>query len=167
MTATVASAAKRITRKLLLASSIALVAWSGCTPYISTSSVEFKSLSEEIRQRVQRLEYPESVAQDFADMTLAWKDTRGRPLVVVCKRRLDEATQHHQQGRISKGNLAQVQQAIARDLSHKIRAELRSGEGVFDLADVVKRRECNCVGRMQTLYILGTTVGDYQSGTGS
>ena len=84
-----------------------------------------------------------------------------KPFLAVWKQRHNQAKQEYEQGRISKAQLAKVEEAIAIELSQRIQQEISvdvSGE-FFDLTAVIKHKQTQCLGYTQLFYILGSSLG--------
>ena len=129
---------------------------------ISTSaSTEITALSEQIKQLVKGLEYSDKVAEDFVQMVSGWKDDQGRPVLVAWKQRLNQASQDYKQAKISKAQLAKVEENIVKELSQRIQKEISPDRSLkfFDLADVIKHKQTQCLGFSQLVYIAGNSVG--------
>ncbi len=125
------------------------------------SSTEIEVLSEQIKQLVKGLEYSDKVAEDFAPMVIIWKDEQGGAALVAWKQKLNQARQDYKQGKVSKGQLAKIEENIVRQLSQRIQEEIGAdvSEKLFDLGDVIKHRQAQCVGFSQLFYVLGNSVG--------
>ncbi len=121
-------------------------------PIVATSEVP----SNEIKQLVKDLEYPDEVARDFVQMVSRWKDTEGRAVLAVLKQQINHATQDANQGKISKDQLARVEEDVARRLAQRIQQEIKQ-EKRFDLPDVLKHKQANCLGYTHLFYILGNS----------
>jgi len=120
---------------------------------------EIAALSEQIKHLVKALEYSDKVAQDFAQIAIGWKDKQGRLVLVVWKQRLNQARQEYKQGKISKAQLAKVEESVAKQLSQRIRKEISYKEKFFDLANVIKHKQAQCLGYSQLVYIVGNSTG--------
>jgi len=114
---------------------------------------------EQIKQLVKGLEYSDKVAEDFVQMVSGWRDAQGRPVLVVWRQKLAEAKEADKQGKISKDQLAKVEENITRKLSQRIQKEISYNEKFFDLADVIKHKQAQCLGCSQLFYVLGNSVG--------
>jgi tetratricopeptide (TPR) repeat protein len=129
---------------------------------ISTlASTETEELSQRIKQLVKELEYSDKVAEDFAKMVLAWKDEQGQPVLVVWKKELNQARQDYKQAKISKDQLAKLEENIVEEISQKIQKEISPDFSLkfFDLADVIKHKQAVCLGYSQLAYIFGNYIG--------
>lgn len=121
---------------------------------------EMAVLSKQIKDNVKGLEYSDKVAEDFAKMVMSWRDTQGRQVLVIWKKKLNQAKQEHKQGKISKEQIAKVEEEIARDLGQKMREDISiGGEVLFDLVGVVKYKKANCFGSSNLIYVIGNSVG--------
>ncbi len=122
-------------------------------------SIETDTLSEQIKQLVRQLEYSDEVAEGFAVMVNSWKDTQGKSAFAVWRKQLAEAQKGCKRNKISKAQAAKVEETIIRRLSQKIKKEIGYNEKLFDLADVVKYRQAQCLGYAQLFYVLGNSIG--------
>lgn len=118
-------------------------------------------LSNHIEDIVTGLGYSDEVAGDFVNMVFRWKNLQGQPVLTIWKQQLKKARQDCQQGKIPKAQLAKIEQRIANELSRRIRKEIgiELNARFYDLADIVKHRQTQCVGYSQLFYVLGISVG--------
>lgn len=125
------------------------------------TSSEIASLSEEIKQLVKGLEYSNKVAEDFVRMVISWKDAKGQPILVVWQKKLSKTKEDYGQGKMSKVQLAKVEGSIARELGQRIKKQISPDPDIklFDLADIIKRKQAQCLGYSQIFYVLGDSVG--------
>lgn len=123
------------------------------------ASTEIGVLSEQIKQLVKGLEYSDKVARDFVKMVSGWKDAQGKPVLVVWKKKLAEAKEGYKQSNISKDWLPKVEESIAKEISQRIQKEISFNRKFFDLADVIRNRQAQCLGYLQLVYILGNSIG--------
>jgi tetratricopeptide (TPR) repeat protein len=109
---------------------------------------------------VKELEYSDKVAEDFTNMVLSWKDEQGRPVLDAWKQKLNQARQDYKQAKISKAQLAGLEESIVKELSQRIQKEISPDRTLkfFDLADVVKDRQAQCVGYSHLFYVLGSSI---------
>jgi tetratricopeptide (TPR) repeat protein len=114
---------------------------------------------EQIKQLVKGLEYSDKVAEDFVQMISNWRDAQGRPVLTSWKQRLNQTEDEYKQGKISKEQLAKVEENITRELSQRIQKEISYNIKFFDLVDVIKHRQAQCISYSQLVYILGNSVG--------
>jgi len=125
-------------------------------PVLTTSEIP----SNEIKQLVKDLEYPDEVAQDFVLLVSHWQNARGRSILGVLKHALQQAQQHAQQGKASKDTFARAEQDIATQLLGSIIEEIPTfDEAFYELPDVIKHKRTQCLGYTQLFYILGNSVG--------
>ena len=124
---------------------------------VKVSGAEIEALSKQIKDLVTGLEYSDKVAEDFVNMVISWEDRRGRPILVVWKKKVAKAKESCKQGKISKGELAKVEESIVRELGQMTRKEFSYKGKCFDLADVIEHKQANCLGYSQLLYILGNS----------
>ena len=125
----------------------------------SKDAFEVEVLSKHITGLVKGLEYSNKVGGDFAKMVISWKGAEGRPVIFVWKKKLAEAKENYKRGKISKAQLATAEQNIAKELVQRIDKEISINDEVFDLADVVKYKQAQCLGYSQVLYILANSIG--------
>jgi len=115
---------------------------------------------EQIKQLIIGLEYSDEVAQDFVQMVSEWKDIEGQPVLVAWKEKLAEAKEDYKEGEISKVQLAEVEESIAKELSQRIKKQISRGpDEFFNLTDVIKHKQAQCLGYSQIFYVLGNSVG--------
>ncbi len=114
---------------------------------------------EQIKQLVKGLEYSDKVAEDFVQMVSGWRDAQGRPVLTSWKQRLNQTEDEYKQGKITKEQLATVEENITRELSQRIQKEISFNIKFFDLVDVIKHRQAQCISYSQLVYILGNFVG--------
>jgi len=127
----------------------------------SNDALEVEVLSKKIEDIVKGLEYSDKVATDFVQMAISWNDEQGRPVLVVCKNKLAKAKRECERGKTSMIKLTEIEERIINKLSRRGRQEFpldRAAE-FFDLADVIKHRQAQCVGYSQLFYVLGRAVG--------
>jgi len=94
-------------------------------------------------------------------MVVDWKDTQGQWVLVAWKQRLNQAGEDYKQPEISKDQLAELEDNIVKELSQRIQKEISPdfSKKFFDLPDVVKNKQGQCVGYSQLVYIAGNSVG--------
>ncbi|MCJ7690437.1 MAG: hypothetical protein MUO60_14110, partial [Clostridiaceae bacterium] len=114
---------------------------------------------EQIKQLVKGLEYSDKVAEDFVQMISNWRDAQGRPVLTSWKQRLNQTENEYKQGRISNDQVAKEEEKITKELSQRIQTEISYNEKFFDLTDVIKHRQTQCIGYPQLFYILGNSIG--------
>ncbi|MBN2316228.1 MAG: tetratricopeptide repeat protein [Sedimentisphaerales bacterium] len=115
-------------------------------------------LSKRIKQLIKSLEYPDKIAEDFDRMVMDWKDEFGRPVLIIWKDRLINAYQDYQEGKISRIQVANIEENVLEELGKKIKKEF-SSKRVFELGDVIENRQANCLGYSQLVYIIGNAIG--------
>jgi len=118
-----------------------------------------EALSKQIKDVVKGLEYSDKVGGDFVKMVISWKGAEGRPVLIVWKKKLAEAKENYKRGKISKAQLAKAEENIAKELVQRISKEISFDNKVFDLAEVVKYKQAQCLGYSQVLYILADCIG--------
>ena len=114
---------------------------------------------EQIKQLVKGLEYSDKVVEDFVQMISNWKDAQGRPVLTSWKQRLNQTEDEYKQVKISKKQFVKVEENITRELSQRIQKEISYNIKFFDLVDVIKHRQAQCLGYSQLVYILGNSIG--------
>ena len=120
---------------------------------------ELELLSKQIKQLVKGLEYSDKVAEDFVKMVTGWKNAGGQTVLVVWKQKLNQARQDYKQDKISKDQLAKIEESIVKELSQSIQKEIVPGERFCDLVDVIKHKQTQCAGYLQMVYVLGNSIG--------
>jgi len=120
---------------------------------------EIAALSAEIKQLVRELEYSDEVAEDFAKMVMSWKDEEGRPILISWKEKLIKEDKNYDEGKIKKEQLVRLKRSIVRRLSEQIQTEISYYDQFFELGNVVKNKQTDCVGYSQILYVLGNFIG--------
>jgi tetratricopeptide (TPR) repeat protein len=125
---------------------------------VPAPSLEEGTSAERIVGLVTGLEYPEKVGRDLVKMVSEWQNGQASPVLTVWKRRLTEARQKHTEGSVSDAQLAMTEESVIKELSRRIRKEISYSEKFFDLADVAKDKQAQCLGYSQLLYILGNSV---------
>jgi len=118
-----------------------------------------EGLSQHIEQHVRQLEYPEETAQDFIQMVQDWKDKQDRYVLSCWSGKLAEAQNAYEQNKISQNHLAEVEENIAGELGQRIKREIAFNEDFFELGDIIKHRQTQCLGYTQLFYILGNSIG--------
>ena len=112
-------------------------------------------IEEEIALLARELGYDDEVAQYVARDVNNWTGFWGNPLLYSWKGELSNAKEKYE------GNkLARVEIKITKKLSKKIKKEIQEYETLkWDLEDVIKDKEANCLGYTQLFFILGEVVG--------
>ena len=118
-----------------------------------------KELSDRIKQLVRGLEYPAEVAEEFTRMDMAWKDEQKRSVVIRWKEKLSNAHQDYQQGKISRRKVAKIEEDVLEELCRKIKKQFGYKNLVFELSDVIRNQQANCLGYSQLIYIAGNAIG--------
>ncbi|MBU4311927.1 MAG: tetratricopeptide repeat protein, partial [Candidatus Omnitrophica bacterium] len=122
-------------------------------------SPEIKAQHKEINQLVKELGYSDEVAKGLIEMIKEWENPQGRPIVSMWKERLAGIREEHKQGNITKEQLAELEGIVIKAVSARIQKEIGSNEEFFDLVDIVKHRQTQCLGYSQLVYILGSYIG--------
>jgi len=117
------------------------------------------AVSEQTVQLVKELGYSDTVAQDFVNMVISWKDAQGRALLDSSNERLGQVKEAHRQGKISKKELADIELNVIRNLVRRIKQEFSYERGASDLSILTKRYRANCLGFTQLFFILGNAIG--------
>ena len=128
------------------------------TPESSKAS-EADTLSEKIQHLVMDLEYSETVAQDFTNMVMGWKNKQSEPHLAVWKRHLSEARNEYEQKKFDVDILARNEIIKAQELSQKILYTIEYEKSISDLDEVILNEKANCLGFTQTFYILANSIG--------
>lgn len=118
-----------------------------------------QALSQSIKQIVKELEYSDKIAENSAKMVNAWQDKQAVPILVTWRQKLGQAKEDCTQGKISKEQLAQTERSIAGEITYRIRKKITVNDHFFDLADVIKHKQTQCLGYSQLFYVLGTSIG--------
>jgi tetratricopeptide (TPR) repeat protein len=118
-------------------------------------------VTDQIRVSIEVLKYSSQLAADFLQMVDGWKDAQGRPVLAIWEQRLNQAREAYKNDDISRAQLVQAEESVARELSQRIRKEIKPDFSYtfFDLADVIKQRQTQCLGYTELLYILGNSLG--------
>jgi len=123
------------------------------------NSVESKNLSRRIKQIVCELEYSDEVAEDFVAMINGWQKKKAKPFFVVRRDKLRRVREDYKQGNIKIAGVVKVEKSIIEDIAWLIENKFSCNDEYFELADVTKNRQANCLGLTQLYYILGTSIG--------
>ncbi len=94
-------------------------------------------LSDRIKQLVSGLEYPDEVAEDLTRMAMDWKDELGRPLLIGWNENLAKAHQDYQEGKMSRNQVAKIEEDVLEELCKKI-ALLKTSCGTPEYHQVVR-----------------------------
>lgn len=135
-----------------LCASIVFFSAQACSEY-------FHNLNEQIEQRIKQLEYTDKTIQNFIRMVEGWKDKQGRCILVGWSEKLAEAKDNCEQNKISKKHLVGIEADVVAELGQRIKKEISFSENYFELDDVVKHRQTQCLGYTQLFYILGNSIG--------
>jgi len=134
-----------------------LTNWTSDDSQITTDITE--SLSEGIKESVIELKYSEGTARDFVGMVAGWRSGNSRPVLAVWKRELIEAEQNYKCGEIDSVKKSRVERRIAIKLCERIRREISVDDEVFELQDVIRYEQAQCLGYSQLYYALGRALG--------
>jgi tetratricopeptide (TPR) repeat protein len=115
--------------------------------------------AQKLEQLVKGLGYPDATTQAFTAMALSWKDTHARPALTAWTKRLEQARESFKQGKTSSTQLAEAEHSVVTELGQKVLDEISHNDKLFDLGDVVKRKQANCTGYSQIVYLIGNFVG--------
>ncbi|MEJ2704774.1 MAG: tetratricopeptide repeat protein, partial [Sedimentisphaerales bacterium] len=85
----------------------------------------------------------------------AWRDAQGGRVLVAWQTRLTEARKNDTSGNIAEAQFVEVEANIVNELGQRIRKEISFHEGLFELADIIKTKQAQCLGYSQLVYILG------------
>jgi tetratricopeptide (TPR) repeat protein len=131
-------------------------------PAISVpTSTESGLPSSDMKHVVKELEYSDKVANDFVQMVSAWRNEEGAPALDAWKTKLNQAKQDYKKAKISQAQLAELEGDIAKELSQTIQKEISHdpSERFFDLADVIKYKQAQCLSYSQLEYITANSIG--------
>ncbi len=120
---------------------------------------ESEKLSRRIRQAVCELEYSENIAEDFAAMFNGRQNKNSNPFLADQRQKLHQIREYYSQGGIKLANVAEVEQNIAEDIAFWIEYKIDYAEEDFELSDVIKNKQANCLGFTQLFYVLCNSVG--------
>jgi len=123
-----------------------------------TAENEFETLSEQIKRLVKGLEYPSTVAEDFVELVLDWKDEQGRPVLAIWNEQVKKGREDYKQNRISKDQLTQNEELVINELIKRIKKDINYSLGADDLGDVLEKGQASCLGYTQIFYVLGNTL---------
>jgi tetratricopeptide (TPR) repeat protein len=148
---------------------ILLAAGQGCCPALkepakaaASAPIELQALSENIKQLANGLEYSDKVGEDLVNMVNSWTDKQGRGVLAIWMQELAQAKENYQPGKSSKeqpAQLAKVEEKITNKLYSRIRKEVGFNQDFFDLANVTKHRQAQCLGYSQLFHVLGNSIG--------
>lgn len=122
-------------------------------------SVESANLSRRIKQLICELEYSDKVAEDFVGMVNSWQNSKTAPFFAIRREKLHQAREDYKQGKVDISDVAVAEENIAEEISWLIKNKLDSTDEDFELADVIKAKQANCLGCTQIFYILGDSIG--------
>ncbi len=158
---------KPITAVLIMG--IFLAAGQGCCPALkepakaaAPAPIELRALSENIKQLAKGLGYSDKVGEELVYMVNSWTDKQDRAVLAIWMQELARAKENYKQGKPSEeqpAQLAKVEEKITNKLYDRIRKEVGFNEDYFDLADVIKHRQSQCLGYSQLFYVLGNSIG--------
>ena len=92
-------------------------------------------------------------------MVEGWKDAEHKCVLIGWADKLSEAKKSCEQNKISRSRLAEIEENIAGELGERIQREISFNEAFFELADILKHRQTQCLGYTQLFYILGNSIG--------
>jgi tetratricopeptide (TPR) repeat protein len=111
-----------------------------------------EDLAKNIQQAVKELDYPGAAAHDFVELVGRWG-------LGAMRQRIRQAKEDCQAGKISKTQVAEVEQGVVKDLCQRILKEVAYNVSAFSLNNVVQNHQANCVGYTQLVYVLGNCLG--------
>lgn len=126
---------------------------------MQTYGNEFEKLSKQIVQHTKQLEYSDKISQDFSRMVQGWKDKDNRHILIDRTGKLAEAKKSCEQNKISKKHLAEIEESIVGELGQRIKKEITFNENFFELDDIIKHRQTQCLGYTQLFHILANSIG--------
>ncbi len=144
---------------------IIAVGGQGCAPAIQQSGeaslsrrIDLTVLSDKIETTTRNLGYSEQIANDFTKMVLGWQAGRENPIIAVLADKLAQARQNERAGRISKTELARIEQNVAEHLVAEIRGRIQTDDRLFDLADATRHHKTQCLGYTQVFYVTAVSI---------
>ena len=120
---------------------------------------ESRNLYKQIEQHVRQLEYPAETSNNFIRMVEGWKVKEHKCVLTGWSEKLSEAKKSCEQNKISRSRLAEIEANIAGELGERIQREISFNEAFFELADILKHKQTQCLGYTQLFYILGNSIG--------
>ena len=120
-------------------------------------------LYEDIKQQMRSLGYSENIAEDFTKMVGSWKDQQRKPLLDGLKLELYRQREACEQGKITKTQLASDEVKLIERLYQSIKVNIECVLHTFELNDVTRSKQANCLGYTQLFYALGNAIG-FKSG---
>ncbi len=115
-------------------------------------------LTEQVKKYVIELGYTDETAEDLINMAHIWKDAQGHPALSAWKVKITNEQEKYRLDKISEAQFAQVEESIIKELFQKIRNEVSYNEKYFDLVDIAKNKQAQCLGYSQLFYILGNSL---------
>ncbi len=122
------------------------------------ASAEIEKLSAKIRQLVKELEYSEKVSEDFVEMVNRWQNRKANPFFAIRRQKLHQVRENYKQGRIKIADVAKAEESVAVEIGRLVKNKFSCSDEDFDLADVIKNKQANCLGYSQLFYILGNSI---------
>ena len=122
------------------------------TPVPHQEEPTFTGLS--ISQLVEGLAYSEDTGNALTQMVDNWLDEQGKPVYSVWENEFTNAREAFDQGKISEQELVETEIRIIEEVSQKIKSEVSYKEvshtyRTFDLAEIIKQGQANCLGYSQ------------------
>ena len=91
---------------------------------------------------------------------MSWKDYReDKSLLFVWNQKISEAEQDCQKQKITKNEMAGIEEGIVEQLGSRFAFGITNEPGHFSLDEIVKDKKANCLGYTQCFYVLGNAIG--------
>lgn len=104
------------------------------------------------------MEYPTEVSGDFVAMAEEWKNIQDQPALTSWYDLLENTRRSLDTGGASTEQLVKIESEIINDLSKLLLKEIKYNNDFYNLADLISRKEANCLGYAQMLYFLGKSL---------
>lgn len=120
-----------------------------------TTPVQTEHIEEETELLVKELGYDDEAARYVACEVNNWTDFWGRPVLYIWEEELTDAREKY-----GEAKLIRIETKITRKLGKKIKKEIPEYEtNKWNLENVIRDKEANCVGYTQLFFVLGDVVG--------
>ncbi len=120
-------------------------------------------IASNITQLVKELTYPEDVAEKLVQIVYGWLDetSKGKPFIDLWADVLQSMKNRYDRKEVPLEKLVEIEQIVIRNMSVMIKKEFEfdKEEKCFDLADVVKYKQAQCLSYTILVYILGISMG--------
>ena len=118
-----------------------------------------RQLEQKIREVIGRLSYRKKTASRFISMAWEWEDPKGQPFVLSWQSTLTKAEAALAVGHLSEEQVSECEAEVTEEIAATIRRALSPAGGAFELTDIVRDREANCVGFSLVFFVVGRSVG--------